>query len=231
MICAIMQPHFLPYPGYFGLMDKADYFVYLDNVQLEKQSWQTRNRIPGESGEQWLTVEKQADSKTLIKDVKLINKERWTKKLLKTIKQNYSKAEHYEEVYPVLEQLITNGGEFLGDYNITITNGLANMLGIKTHLKKASRLGKFGDKTENILGICKKLGCKTYLSVEGSKDYLEEDKFKDISLEYYTYNGEKWSIVDYLMHNGFTKKQLGNSDERMERRQSEHKPERKATEG
>ena len=45
MILGISQPTFMPYAGYFGLLDYADCFVFLDNVQFDKRSWQQRNYI------------------------------------------------------------------------------------------------------------------------------------------------------------------------------------------
>ena len=45
MRVAISQPTYLPWLGYFDLIDQVDRFVVLDNVQFEKQSWQQRNRI------------------------------------------------------------------------------------------------------------------------------------------------------------------------------------------
>ena len=45
MKCAIMQPNYLPYPGYFNLISSVDKFIILDTAQFEKQSWQSRNRI------------------------------------------------------------------------------------------------------------------------------------------------------------------------------------------
>jgi len=53
---AIAQPTYLPWLGYFDLLDKVDRFVLLDSVQFEKQSWQQRNRIKTPTGLQWLTV-------------------------------------------------------------------------------------------------------------------------------------------------------------------------------
>ena len=34
---AIMQPTYLPWAGYFGLMMASDIFIFLDNVQFEKK--------------------------------------------------------------------------------------------------------------------------------------------------------------------------------------------------
>jgi len=40
-----MQPTFNPWLGYFDLIDYVDKFIFLDTVQLNQQSWQTRNKI------------------------------------------------------------------------------------------------------------------------------------------------------------------------------------------
>ena len=53
---AIMQPTYLPWMGYFDLMDQSDVFVFLDSVQFDKRSWQQRNRIKTPTGELMLTV-------------------------------------------------------------------------------------------------------------------------------------------------------------------------------
>jgi len=45
MKCTIMQPHFFPWSGYFNLMSKVDKFIFLDDVQYSKNSWQSRNQI------------------------------------------------------------------------------------------------------------------------------------------------------------------------------------------
>ena len=60
---AIMQPTYLPWCGYFGLLDYVDQFVFLDNVQYSHRSWQQRNRIKGPSGEILLTVPVVSSSK------------------------------------------------------------------------------------------------------------------------------------------------------------------------
>jgi len=57
MKTVIMQPTYLPWMGYFGMIDIADMFVFYDDVQFEKQSWQQRNKIKTPSGEtMWLSV-------------------------------------------------------------------------------------------------------------------------------------------------------------------------------
>jgi len=56
MRVAITQPTYLPWLGYFDLMDQVDCVVTLDSVQFERRSWQQRNRIKTPRGLEWLTV-------------------------------------------------------------------------------------------------------------------------------------------------------------------------------
>ena len=43
--CVIMQPTYLPWIGYFKLIKSVEKFVFLDDVQINKRSWQQRNEI------------------------------------------------------------------------------------------------------------------------------------------------------------------------------------------
>ena len=45
MKLAIMQPYFFPYVGYFSLMYETNTMILLDEVQFQRKSWMTRNRI------------------------------------------------------------------------------------------------------------------------------------------------------------------------------------------
>ena len=41
----VMQPYFLPYIGYFQLIEAADVFVVYDNIKYTKKGWINRNRM------------------------------------------------------------------------------------------------------------------------------------------------------------------------------------------
>ena len=42
---AIMQPYYLPFIGYFQLINKVDKFIIYDDVQFEKAGFLTSNKI------------------------------------------------------------------------------------------------------------------------------------------------------------------------------------------
>ena len=56
MKLAISQPTFLPWCGYIGLIDYVDKFIFLDDVQFDKRSWQQRNYIKLDNDKHLITV-------------------------------------------------------------------------------------------------------------------------------------------------------------------------------
>jgi hypothetical protein len=51
-IC-IMQPYFVPYPGYYILFKKVDLFVVFDDVQFNPRSFVHRNKIEVNKNISW----------------------------------------------------------------------------------------------------------------------------------------------------------------------------------
>lgn len=106
MICAIMQPTYIPWIGYFDLIDKVDVFVFYNDVQLTKRSWQVRNRIKVPNGEVWLTIPIKKTKKrneTLIMDA-LPNPDDKTKIKAPKRKPEDSKIELSEKLWDILKK-------------------------------------------------------------------------------------------------------------------------------
>ena len=95
MIVSIHQPAYLPWLGYFDKIARADLFIWLDNVQFQKNSFQNRNKILTKDGPVWLTVPMRTSGvlyETPLKDVEIDNSKNWRVKHLSSIKMNYGKA-------------------------------------------------------------------------------------------------------------------------------------------
>ena len=90
MKLAISQPTYLPWHGYFGLIDFVDEFVFLENVQFSKRSWQQRNKIRDNKGEFYLTLPVKTKNKYCQKiyEVELDNSYEIKKKLIKPLIYN-----------------------------------------------------------------------------------------------------------------------------------------------
>jgi len=172
---AIMQPTYLPYLGYFHLIATADVFVFLDDVQFARRSWQSRNRILGPGGEVTLTVPVQKhDRDTPIGAIEISEAEPWRDKHLGSIRHAYAKRPFFAEGMAFLESALATAGK-LADLNRAIVEGASRKLGLTTEFVNASDLACPGHRSEHLLAICQAVGATDYLSPMGSHDYMEDD--------------------------------------------------------
>lgn len=215
---AIMQPTFLPWMGYFTMIACVDKFIFLDSVQFERSSWQSRNKIKLQEKEYLLSLScKKTPLQTKIQDITLNQDQRWKKKLLKTLVQAYSTSINFEKYFSYIERAVLNNSN-LADLNIDLITYFCKELNIKTPLFRSSKLNLSTRKREEgLIDICKYFNDDFYLSPQGSKDYLETEfarkLFEDekINIRYfnfehpsYTQMGENFikylSIVDFLFN-------------------------------
>lgn len=226
MIIAINQPTYFPWIGQFDLIDQADYYIFLDDVQIVKQSWDTRNKIITSSGEEWISVPINNDvnfKNRLFNSTNIIKSEIWKIKQLKKIKIAYSKSSFFKQVYPFIETLILeNNCESLADFNINIIKSICNKIGVYTKFILSSTLDVFEKKDKRLVKICNKLNSKNYISPLGSAAYIEFNNeggvFLDSGINLFyqnfvhpTYNQinepfkSHLSIIDLLFNEGFEK--------------------------
>lgn len=178
MRVAICQPTYLPWLGYFDLIDQVDVFVLLDTVQFERQSWQQRNRIKTPTGLQWLTVpvvfRGRLDQR--ICDVEIRNCD-FSRAHVRALELNYSRAPYFlklsHELFSILKE--SKPGSKLLDLNVRLLHLLVSTLGIRTPLILASSLNEEGKRTELLANLCQHLGAVEYVSPLGSAEYLLGD--------------------------------------------------------
>lgn len=215
-----MQPMYLPWLGYFDLIDQSDVFVFLDTVQFQKQSWQQRNKIRTPKGLEWITVPVLIQERfgQLIKDVEIFPG-KFPEKHIKQVKQNYSRAPYFNSYYDEFAELLRSmsGNVSLCDINIQLIQWLCRKLAMPTRFIRASELGVGGQKTELLINILKAIGATRYLSPLGSISYLKNDGHwfseNNISLAFHNYSHAEYnqvyapfmafaSIIDLLFNEG-----------------------------
>lgn len=179
--CAIMQPTYLPWSGYFNLISSVDVFVFLDDVQFEKQSWQTRNIILLAGSPHILSVPvRKAPLQTALSEIHISENKFWQRKHWKTLEAAYRKSLYggvvLDALYPVYNE---RSYVRLVDLNKDIIVVLSTLIGVAggVDFVSASDLGCEGSRTDHIVEICKSLSCDCYCSPLGAKTYLELDGF------------------------------------------------------
>ncbi len=185
-IVAIHQPNFVPWIGYFHKILKSDVFIFLDHVEYTKRSFINRNRIKGPRGAIWLTVPVSIKNKPPILEVKINNNLDWKTKHLSTFRAFYGKAEHFEEVYAILQQIYEKEWIYLADLNKELIKEISRMLNISIDFVESHTLEPKEKKMNLIIELCKKVGASVYFSGKGAMKYQDSEVFekKGIKLIY-----------------------------------------------
>jgi hypothetical protein len=213
-----MQPTYLAWPGYFNLIASVDRFVFLDDVQFERRSWQSRNRILAQGKEQYLTVPvRKAAREEIVANMQLDSQQDWRQHHLLSLQHAYSRAPFGGDVISLVQTVLARGQERLVDLNVDLIAAFADILGLAASFTRATQLGCEGRRSEHLANICRAVDCAEYLSPVGSRDYLVEDQFESrygISLAFQQFTPQPYpqiggvefvshlSIVDVLAHCG-----------------------------
>jgi hypothetical protein len=193
MRCAIVQPSYLPWRGYFHQIQKADVFVFYDDVQYDKHGWRNRNRIKTAGGPKWLTVPVAVRGNVVtglpINEVRIAD-DRWPAKHLATLRQAYARAPYVDECVALLEPHLTRGHERLADLTVDLTVALAGRLGLERRFVRSSELGVEGDRMDRLMSVLDRVGATHYISGPSAQAYMEPERFRDagITLEYMSYD-------------------------------------------
>lgn len=176
-IAAIMQPTYLPWPGYFDLIQRADVFIFLDDVQFARRSWQQRNRIALDDELVWLTVPVQKKGRVgeRINEVKVDDCRDWRRRHLATLTQAYSGSPGFDAVHGLIERALDPSHTALSTINQTFILGVLELLGIQRTIHCSSEWAVSGTRSKRLLNLLERVGATAYLSPGGSKAYIEED--------------------------------------------------------
>jgi hypothetical protein len=188
-----MQPTYIPWAGYFSLISLSKHFFFLDDVQLVKQSWQTRNQINLSGQAFWMSVpvfHKKLDQ--LISETEIDDRTKWRSKHIKTIQMNYSKAPYLKQLGYLFEIIADKNIQKLSEFNIKIISETCKQLNLKTLMHVSSTFTeKSSDRSQRLIDLCKAVQCETYLSPAGAKEYLMKDGFlknNEITAKIFNFN-------------------------------------------
>lgn len=191
---AILQSNYIPWKGYFDIINSVDEFILYDDAQYTKNDWRNRNKIKTLQGIQWLSIPVRhyaLDQK--IKDTKIVDK-KWYKKHWSTLSQNYAKAKYFKEYKDMFEALYLNCNEvYLSQINYKFMMTINTILGIETSIRWSSEFDLLEGKTEKLLAICKACHADTYVSGPAAKNYFDEvlAQKENIQVEWLDYSGYK----------------------------------------
>jgi len=213
-----MQPYFLPYIGYFQLIHAVDEFIVYDNIQFSKKGWFHRNRMLQNGKDEYFSLTLKKDSDFLdVRDRRLSDS--WQddrEKVLRKIAQNYRKAPHFKEVYPLAEEIFRYQEERLFDFIFYSLKTICGFLEITTPLTVSSTLAIDHSlkSQDRVIALVKNTGGNIYLNPIGGFELYHPADFKaeGLTLQFhkarpfsYPQSGNEFvpwlSVLDLMMFN------------------------------
>lgn len=218
MITSIMQPYFLPYLGYFQLIELSDVFVVYDNIQYTKKGWINRNRFLLNETPSVFTVPVKRDSHLLDINRRYLIDDylKYNKKTLNKISQSYKNAPNFKKTMPLIESIfLYNQSNNLFDFIYNSILEVIKHLNIKTKIIKSSEISIENSNlksAERVIDLCKLLKTNTYVNPIGGIDLYDKNYFSqnninllfhkmdDIDYHQFSKNFEPYlSIIDLMM--------------------------------
>jgi len=178
MKLGIMQPYFLPYIGYFQLINVVDKYVIYDDVNYIKGGWINRNKLLL-NGKEFMfnLILSGASPNKLINEV-LVGYNQ--SKLVKTIETAYKKAPYFDTVFPMMKIIVEyedkNLARFIGNSLIQI----ADYLKFNTKLIYSSELQKNSSlrAQDKVIHICTILQATEYYNAIGGMELYNKANFE-----------------------------------------------------
>ena len=178
MILAGNQPYFLPYIGYFQLINIADRFIIDDTLQYVNKGWINRNRIL-------------CNGKIKLFTLPLINISRSNsisnfyltdfnnEYFIKLITHSYCKAPFFYDVFPLFKEILSYSQKQLNYFLLNSLQITCDYLGITTPLILNSERNDITDlrKEERVIYLCKSLKAKTCINAIGGQTLYSKENF------------------------------------------------------
>ena len=136
-----MQPYFMPYIGYWQLMNVVDKYVIYDDVNFIKGGWVNRNRILVNGQPKYFNLPmigassfKKINEVCVNNDIKLIEKN------LRIIEGAYRKAPFFDTILPMIKDIVYCYKENIAEYIAYSFKIIYEFLDISTELLISSGL-------------------------------------------------------------------------------------------
>lgn len=215
MILSANQPYFIPYLGYWQLINMSDMHLIADDYNYIVRGWIERNRILSKEGPVFFGINvNRKSSNKLISETQMC--EIPVKKKMDTIFYTYAKAPFYPVGRDLMEDILTFRTDSLIDFLMHSHKVIMEYLDIDTPLRLTSSIeGNSNYKfDERIFHFCSHLGADTYVNAIGGTKLYSAEKFREngIKLKFIKSNLPEYkqfnntfvpglSIIDVIMFN------------------------------
>jgi hypothetical protein len=197
---AIIQSNYIPWKGYFDIINSVDEFILFDDVQYTRRDWRNRNLIKTPKGLFWLTIPVNVKNNYFIPINQVeIADSKWGKTHWATLAAVYSKTKYFKAYREYFEPLYLNHQtNNLSQLNLLFINTINAVLGIRTKISWSTDYELAEGKSQKLANLCKQSGATIYLSGPAASDYLEEQVFEELNIKVQWMNYSGYPIYSQL---------------------------------
>lgn len=178
----IMQPYFLPYLGYWQLINYVDEFILYDTIQYTKKGWITRNRYLKNGKDDYFSLAIRQDSSTLDVNERYLSPDYDRQKLIRMLEGAYSKAPHFKSQFSIFEDIILNPEMNLFSYIENSIHKICSTLDIQTKITSSSTLTACPRDLkgqDRVINIVRALSGTDYINPIGGVELYDKAVFLD----------------------------------------------------
>ena len=215
MILGINQPYFVPYLGYWQLVNSVDVFALADDYNYIKNGWINRNYILFQGEKQWFSLPvRHVSQNRLICDHEIVDFN--AQSLYTQLHHAYAHAPYFKEGMEVVTNILQYPDRSLSGFLFHSHLILCEYLGIHTRLIQTSSLthAEGRHREQRIYDYCHQLKADTYHNLIGGVSLYDRDSFQreGITLKFvrselnpYPQQSAEFvpglSIIDIIMNN------------------------------
>lgn len=211
------QPYFIPYIGYWQLINAVDVFIISDDYNYINRGWISRNRVLEKGKPRYFNIEiSHASSNKKINELS-ISKETFNKdQKLMQLRNVYRRAPYFIEGYTLMQKIFDYKELNLAYFLENSIKIISDYLEIKTEFLRSSSIPHNCElkKEYKIYDQCKYVGADVYINAIGGQKMYSFDQFekqgiqlgfirtKDVRYKQLWYDFvPDLSIIDVIMFN------------------------------
>lgn len=181
---AVLQSNYIPWKGYFDLINDADEFIFYDDLQFTKNDWRNRNKFKTVHGSKWLSIPVGTSGNRLICDVTLKDS-KWQRAHWDSLQQQYRKSVFFKQYSAIFESIyLEQQWSNLAALNHHLIKVISlDILGVDTCFKDSRNFSLTGQKLDRLIDLVGQSQATHYISGPAAKGYIEPQRFADIGVE------------------------------------------------
>ena len=212
-----MQPYVFPYIGYFQLVKAVDLFIFYNDVNFIKRGWVHRNRILLNASDFLFTIPcSEVSQNKLICETRIAWDGIGIKKFIGNITHAYKRAPYFEQIFPLIQEVVSAEVEFIDEFAIGSIKVFATYLSLPTRFVVSK--GRYNNENlkggDRLIDICRKERANDYVNAIGGLELYSKNFFhneginlqflKSKATQYNQFGADfiPWlSMIDVLMFN------------------------------